>query len=84
VFELGSKIQTQVQSEIEKGQREFFLRQQLKAIQDELGESDPERAEIDELASGCSRSRFPRTCARLRSASSPGSSACPRPQRSTA
>ena len=49
VFELGSKIQTQVQSEIEKGQREFFLRQQLKAIQDELGESDPERAEVEEL-----------------------------------
>jgi ATP-dependent Lon protease len=49
VFELGTKIQTQVQSEIEKGQREFFLRQQLKAIQDELGESDPERAELEEL-----------------------------------
>ena len=49
VFELGSKIQTQVQSEIEKGQRDFFLRQQLKAIQEELGESDPERAEIEEL-----------------------------------
>ncbi len=49
VFELGTKIQTQVQSEIEKGQREFFLRQQLKAIQEELGESDPERAEVDEL-----------------------------------
>jgi ATP-dependent Lon protease len=49
VFELGTKIQTQVQSEIEKGQREFFLRQQLKAIQDELGESDPERAEVEEL-----------------------------------
>jgi ATP-dependent Lon protease len=49
VFELGTKIQTQVQSEIEKGQREFFLRQQLKAIQDELGETDPERAEVEEL-----------------------------------
>ena len=49
VFELGTKIQSQVQSEIDKGQREFFLRQQLKAIQDELGESDPDRAEVDEL-----------------------------------
>ena len=38
VFELGSKIQSQVQSEMEKGQREYFLRQQLKAIQAELGE----------------------------------------------
>jgi ATP-dependent Lon protease len=49
VFELGSKIQSQVQSEMEKGQREYFLRQQLKAIQQELGEDDPERAEVDEL-----------------------------------
>jgi ATP-dependent Lon protease len=49
VFELGTRIQSQVQSELEKGQREFFLRQQLKAIQDELGESDPEQAEIAEL-----------------------------------
>jgi ATP-dependent Lon protease len=49
VFELGSKIQSQVQSEMEKGQREYFLRQQLKAIQQELGETDPEQAEIEEL-----------------------------------
>jgi ATP-dependent Lon protease len=49
VFELGSKIQSQVQSEMEKGQREYFLRQQLKAIQQELGEADPEQAEINEL-----------------------------------
>ena len=49
VFELGSKIQSQVQSEMDKGQREYFLRQQLKAIQQELGESDPEQAEIAEL-----------------------------------
>jgi ATP-dependent Lon protease len=53
VFELGSKIQSQVQEEMEKGQREFFLRQQLKAIQEELGEGDAEQAEINEL-----RSRF--------------------------
>jgi ATP-dependent Lon protease len=49
VFELGSKIQSQVQSEMEKGQREYFLRQQLKAIQEELGEGDPEQAELKEL-----------------------------------
>jgi ATP-dependent Lon protease len=49
VFELGTKIQSQVQSELEKGQREYFLRQQLKAIQDELGEGDPEQAEQREL-----------------------------------
>jgi ATP-dependent Lon protease len=49
VFELGTKIQTQVQTELEKGQREFYLRQQMKAIQDELGEADPDQAEIHEL-----------------------------------
>jgi ATP-dependent Lon protease len=49
VFELGTKIQSQVQSELEKGQREYFLRQQLKAIQEELGEGDPEQAEQREL-----------------------------------
>ena len=53
VFELGSKIQSQVQEEMEKGQREFFLRQQLKAIQDELGEGDADQAELNEL-----RNRF--------------------------
>src|SRR5213078_1115316 len=49
VFELGTKIQSQVQSELEKGQREFFLRQQLKAIQDELGEGDEQQVELNEL-----------------------------------
>jgi ATP-dependent Lon protease len=49
VFELGTKIQSQVQSELDKGQREYFLRQQLKAIQEELGEGDPEQAELQEL-----------------------------------
>lgn len=49
VSELGSKIQSQVASEIDKGQREYFLRQQLKAIQDELGEGDEHQAEVDEL-----------------------------------
>jgi ATP-dependent Lon protease len=49
VFELGTKIQEQVHSELEKGQREYFLRQQMKAIQEELGEGDPEQAELREL-----------------------------------
>jgi ATP-dependent Lon protease len=49
VVQLGTRIQTQVQSEIDKGQREFFLRQQLKAIQDELGEEDEQQAEAKEL-----------------------------------
>ena len=49
VIQLGSKIQSQVQSEIEKGQREYYLREQLKAIQQELGEGDEQQAEINEL-----------------------------------
>jgi ATP-dependent Lon protease len=49
VLEIGSKIQDQVQSELGKGQREFFLREQLKAIQKELGELDEKTMEINEL-----------------------------------
>ncbi|MBV9195620.1 MAG: endopeptidase La [Solirubrobacterales bacterium] len=49
VVAIGSKIQSQVQSELEKGQREYFLRQQLKAIQAELGETDEVQAEVGEL-----------------------------------
>jgi ATP-dependent Lon protease len=49
VVQLGSKIQSQVESEIDKGQREYFLRQQLKAIQEELGEQDEQQVEINEL-----------------------------------
>jgi ATP-dependent Lon protease len=49
VVQLGSQIQSQVQSEVDKGQREFFLRQQMKAIQDELGEGDEQQAEVNEL-----------------------------------
>jgi ATP-dependent Lon protease len=51
VLELGSKIQSQVQSEVGKNQREYFLREQLKAIQKELGEGDDQAREIDELRS---------------------------------
>ena len=49
LISIGSRIQSQVQSEMEKGQREYFLRQQLKAIQDELGEVDEQTAEANEL-----------------------------------
>jgi ATP-dependent Lon protease len=49
VVQLGTQIQSQVQSEVDKGQREFILRQQLKAIQDELGEEDEIAAEVSEL-----------------------------------
>jgi ATP-dependent Lon protease len=59
VLELGSKIQSQVQSEMEKGQREYFLRQQLKAIQAELGEGDPEQAEVNELRGRLDQAKLP-------------------------
>jgi ATP-dependent Lon protease len=49
VISLGSKIQSEVQSEVDKAQREYFLRQQLKAIQTELGEVDEGVAEANEL-----------------------------------
>ncbi len=49
VLEIGSKIQSQVQSEVGKNQREYFLREQLKAIQKELGDTDDDTRELDEL-----------------------------------
>ena len=49
VLELGSKIQSQVQSEVGRNQREYFLREQMKAIQKELGEDDDQQKEIEEL-----------------------------------
>jgi ATP-dependent Lon protease len=49
IVAIGSKIQSQVNAEMEKGQREWVLRQQLKAIQDELGEQDASEAEVGEL-----------------------------------
>jgi ATP-dependent Lon protease len=49
VVELGHKIQSDIQREMEKNQREFYLRQQMRAIQEELGEVDPQLAEINEM-----------------------------------
>jgi ATP-dependent Lon protease len=49
VLELRSKIASQTQTELTKQQREYFLRQQLRAIQQELGEKDPQQAEIEML-----------------------------------
>src|SRR6266478_3178442 len=49
VVELGSRIQSQVESEVGKSQRDYYLREQLKAIQKELGQTDDRTQEIDEL-----------------------------------
>ena len=73
MIQLGSQIQSQVQSEIDKGQREYYLREQLKAIQHELGEEDEQQAEINELrerieAGGAPRARAEGRRARARAA----------------
>ena len=50
ILEIGGKIKEDVQAEIGKSQREYYLREQLKAIQHELGETDETQAEVDEVA----------------------------------
>jgi ATP-dependent Lon protease len=59
VLELGSRIQSQVQSEVGKNQREYFLREQLKAIQKELGEGDDQTRDIEELQSKIDAAEMP-------------------------
>ncbi|MBE7545022.1 MAG: endopeptidase La [Bryobacteraceae bacterium] len=59
VLEMRQKIVNEAQSEISKEQREYVLRRQLKAIQNELGEDDPERAEVDELAERLEKADLP-------------------------
>ncbi len=49
VLELGRKIQTEAHTEMEKVQREYFLREQLKAIKKELGEQDEQQIEVEEF-----------------------------------
>ncbi|NOZ55169.1 MAG: endopeptidase La [Calditrichaeota bacterium] len=59
VLEMSSKIQDQVQSELSKSQREYFLREQLKAIQKELGMEDERTAEIKELREKIKQAKMP-------------------------
>ena len=59
VVELGHKIQSDIQREMEKNQREFYLRQQLRAIQEELGETDPQQAENNELRKKIDEANMP-------------------------
>jgi ATP-dependent Lon protease len=49
VLELGRKIQTEAQSEMEKSQREYFLREQMKAIQRELSEGDEQSVDVEDF-----------------------------------
>ncbi len=59
VLELGRKIQTDVQEEMGKSQREYFLREQMKAIQKELGEGNEQEAEVTELREQIEKSGMP-------------------------
>jgi ATP-dependent Lon protease len=59
ILELGSKIQSQVKNDMDKSQREYYLRQQLKAIQQELGETDESKVEIDEYREKIEKGNLP-------------------------
>ena len=59
ILELSRQIQSQVQSEMDKTQREYYLREQLKAIQKELGEGDQQTIEIDELRKRVKETKMP-------------------------
>jgi ATP-dependent Lon protease len=59
VLQLGQKIQNEARSEIEKVQRDYFLREQMKAIQKELGERDEQAVEVEELRKKIVMARMP-------------------------
>ena len=59
VLEVGSKIQSQVKSELQKNQREYYLREQMKAIQKELGDSDDQQREYNELKEKIEKAGMP-------------------------
>jgi len=59
VLELESRIHSQVQQEVDKSQREYFLREQMRVIQTELGEGDPQAREIAELQQKIAEAKMP-------------------------
>ncbi len=64
VLELGQKIQNEARSEIDKVQREYYLREQLKAIQRELGESDEQAADVEEFRKKIGEANLPEEAAK--------------------
>jgi ATP-dependent Lon protease len=60
LLQLEDKIQSQVQSEVDKNQREFYLREQMKAIQNELGEGDVWNREIVEIREKLAKKKLPK------------------------
>jgi len=59
LLKIGSKIQSEVRSKIDEGQREYFLREQLKAIKKELGDKDDQTQEIEELQEKIEKANMP-------------------------
>ncbi|MBW2018693.1 MAG: endopeptidase La [Deltaproteobacteria bacterium] len=59
VLELGKKIQSQVKEDLDKSQREFYLRQQLKAIKEELGEKDEDKVGVEEYRAKIAEKNLP-------------------------
>lgn len=59
ILELGNKIQSQVKNDMDRAQKEYFLRQQLKAIKKELGEADETKVEIEEYREKLARKNLP-------------------------
>jgi ATP-dependent Lon protease len=59
ILELGNKIQSQVKGDMDKSQREYYLRQQLKAIKEELGEKDETQVEIEEYRTKIEEKNLP-------------------------
>jgi ATP-dependent Lon protease len=59
ILELGNKIQSQVKGDMDKRQREYYLRQQLKAIREELGETDESTVELDEYRTKIKENNLP-------------------------
>jgi len=61
ILEVGSRIQEQIKGEMDKTQREYFLRQQMDAIRKELGETDERTAELNELRERLEKAGLPET-----------------------
>lgn len=61
ILEIGSKIQSRVKDQMTKTQREYFLREQMKAIQKELGVMDEQASEIEEIKTKIKKAKMPKT-----------------------
>ena len=64
ILELGNKIQSQVKGDIDKSQREYYLRQQLKTIREELGEKDDSSVELDDYRKKIAEKNLPEEAAK--------------------